>query len=99
MRQLSPQAQLEYKEGDPEWCADDQVSYETQAKVLGIRLLVSWLVGLKPDFEHYASPVLRLLDAVLAHDGDLQGDDNIRYSYCGSSSLRLGEEFWKQQKK
>ena len=41
MRQLSPQAQLEYKEGDPEWCADDQVSYETQAKVLGIRLLVS----------------------------------------------------------
>lgn len=80
-------AQLEYKEGDPEWCADDQVSYETQAKVLGIRLLVSWLVGLKSDFEHYASPVLRLLDAVLAHDGDLQGDDNI--SAHDRSRLRL----------
>ena len=74
----SHQAKEEYSEGDPEWCSDDQVSYETQAKVLGLRLLVSWLVGLETDFEHFASPVLRLLDMVLAHDGDLQGDDHIR---------------------
>ena len=73
------QAQSEYQEGDPEWCPDDQVSYETQAKVLGIRLLVSWLAGLQSDFERYANPVLQLLDTVLAHDGDLQGDDNVRY--------------------
>ena len=72
------QAQEEYREGDPEWCSDDQVSYEAQAKVLGLRLLVSWLAGLESDFEHFANPVLRLLDMVLAHDGDLQGDDNIR---------------------
>ena len=54
------------------------MSYETQAKVLSIRLLVSWLAGLQSDFEHFASPVFRLLDMLLAHDGDLQGDDNIR---------------------
>lgn len=76
----SSQAQSEYQEGDPEWCSDDQVSYETQAKVLGIRLLISWLVGLQADFERYANPVLQLLDTVLTHDGDLQGDDNIRYN-------------------
>ena len=81
------QAHLEYREGDPEWCSDEQVSFETQAKVLGIRLLVSWLVGLESDFEHFASPVLRLLDMVLAHDGDLQGDDNIRYCIHISHSL------------
>ena len=73
-----PQAEGEYQQGDPEWCADDQVSYEAQAKVKGIRLLVSWLTGLQSDYDHWASPVLRLLDTVLAHDGDLQGDDNIR---------------------
>ena len=54
------------------------MSYETKAKVLGIRLLVSWLVGLTSDHEHWGSPVLRLLDTVLAHDGDLQGEDNVR---------------------
>jgi sister-chromatid-cohesion protein PDS5 len=80
-------AKEEYREGDPEWCSDDQVSYETQAKVLGLRLLVSWLVGLETDFEHFASPVLRLLDMVLAHDGDLQGDDHI--SARDRSRLRL----------
>ena len=89
---FSVQARAEYKEGDPEWCPDDQVSYETRAKVLGIGLLVSWLVGLKTDFEHYARPVLRLLDTVLAHDGDLQGDDNIRYrSVCPREMEGEGE--------
>jgi sister-chromatid-cohesion protein PDS5 len=84
---VEDRAQLEYREGDPEWCSDEQVSFETQAKVLGIRLLVSWLVGLESEFEHFASPVLRLLDMVLAHDGDLQGDDNI--SAHDRSRLRL----------
>ena len=88
---FSAQAQAEYREGDPEWCPDGQVSYETRAKVLGVGLLVSWLVGLKTDFEHYARPVLRLLDTVLAHDGDLQGDDNIRYrSVCPREREREG---------
>ena len=27
------QAQQEYQEGEPEWCEDDEVSYETQTKV------------------------------------------------------------------
>ena len=84
------QAQSEYREGDPEWCSDDQVSHETQAKVLGIRLLSSWLVGLESDFEHFSSPVFRLLDMILAHDGDLQGEDNIR------QELSQNHESWIQ---
>ena len=74
----SPQDQDEYREGEPEWAPDDQVSYEIQVKVQGVRLLVNWLTGLKSEWDHYGSPVLRLLDTVLAHDGDLQGEDNVR---------------------
>jgi len=43
-----------------------------------MKLLVCWLLGLQADHEKSSHPVLRLLDTVLAHDGDLQGDDNIR---------------------
>lgn len=47
-------------------------------QVLGIKLLVKWLLGLASDHEKSSTPVLRLLTTVLAHDGDLQGEDNVR---------------------
>ena len=47
-------------------------------QVFGMKLLVCWLLGLQSDQEKASHPVLRLLDTVLAHDGDLQGDDNVR---------------------
>lgn len=71
-------ARGEYVEGDPEWCEDESVSAEARNKVLGIKLLVGWLLGLQAEQEKASQPVLRLLDTLLAHDGDLQGDDNIR---------------------
>ena len=51
------------------------------SQVLGIKLLVKWLLGLTSDYEKSSNPVLRLLTTVLAHDGDLQGDDNVRSVY------------------
>lgn len=50
-------------------------------QVLGIKLLVKWLLGLTSDYEKSSNPVLRLLTTVLAHDGDLQGDDNVRSAF------------------
>lgn len=41
-------------------------------------MLIKWLLGLTADYEKSSNPVLRLLTTVLAHDGDLQGEDNIR---------------------
>ena len=76
-----------YKDGDPEWCEDSSVSFETQAKVLGIKVLVLWLLGIDRNHKKLAVPVFRLLDTVLAHDGDLQGQDNI--SASDRSRLRL----------
>ena len=37
-----------------------------------------WLLGIDQNHKKLAVPVLRLLETVLAHDGDLQGEDNIR---------------------
>ena len=48
------------------------------SQVLGIKLLVKWLLGLTSDYEKSSNPVLRLLTTILAHDGDLQGEDNVR---------------------
>jgi len=84
---VTDRAEQEYQEGAEEWCEDDQVSYEARTKVLGMKLLVCWLLGLQADHEKSSHPVLRLLDTVLAHDGDLQGDDNI--SAPDRSRLRL----------
>ena len=47
-------------------------------QILGLKLLVAWLLGLQSDYDKASQPVVRLLDTVLAHDGDLQGEDNIR---------------------
>ena len=56
-----------------------QLTLRSKPQVFGMKLLVCWLLGLQSDQEKASHPVLRLLDTVLAHDGDLQGDDNVRY--------------------
>eukprot|EP00731_Ephydatia_muelleri_P031203 Em0022g717a len=76
-----------YNEGNPEWSEESSVSFETQAKVLGIKVLVLWLLGIDRNHKKLAVPVFRLLDTMLAHDGDLQGQDNI--SAPDRSRLRL----------
>ena len=50
-----------------------------------MKLLVCWLLGLKSDFEKSSQPVLKLLSTVLAHDGDLQAEDNIRLVFVAST--------------
>lgn len=51
--------------------------------MLGIKLLVNWLLGLvsslagAKDMEKNCRAVLKLLDATLVSDGDLQAADNI----------------------
>lgn len=83
----------EFVEGDKEWGDDNLISYETKVKVLGMKLLVNWLLGLstmppgRPEFEKNCKAVLQLLDTTLTHNGDLQDVDNI--AACDRSRLRL----------
>ncbi|XP_012945070.1 sister chromatid cohesion protein PDS5 homolog A-B isoform X1 [Aplysia californica] len=53
------------------WCADHQVSEETQAKIQAMKLLVRWLLGLKSNTSNSGTSTLRLLYTVIIHDGDL----------------------------
>jgi len=69
------------------WCEDRDVTHETQAKVKGIRLLVKWLKGQDSPHKTYIQPVLRLLDSILAHKGDLQQQGCVSAADC--SRLRL----------
>ena len=45
----------------------------------GHKLMVRWLLGLNHDEEQFAKPVVKLFDCTLANDGDLNGEDNIKY--------------------
>ena len=59
-------------ESEGEWCEDRDVTQETQTKIKGIRLLVKWLRGRQGNHKSSVQPVLRLLDSMLTHKGDLQ---------------------------
>lgn len=74
-------------ESESSWCDDRDVTHETQAKIKGIRLLVKWLRGQDRNHKTYVQPVLRLLDSMLAHKGDLQQQGCVRAADC--SRLRL----------
>uniref|UniRef100_A0A672FE83 PDS5 cohesin associated factor B n=1 Tax=Salarias fasciatus TaxID=181472 RepID=A0A672FE83_SALFA len=54
------------------WVPDDEVSPETQAKVIqGIKLMVRWLLGVKNNQSKSGNSTLRMLTAILHSDGDL----------------------------
>ncbi|KAL9973177.1 hypothetical protein ACROYT_G019595 [Oculina patagonica] len=74
-------------ESQSAWCEDRDVTQETQAKIKGIRLLVKWLRGREANHKPSAQPVLKLLDSVLAHKGDLQQQGCVSAPDC--SRLRL----------
>ena len=59
-------------ESEGEWCEDRDVTQETQTKIKGIHLLVKWLRGRQGNHKSSVQPVLRLLDSMLTHKGDLQ---------------------------
>lgn len=69
------------------WCEDRDVTQETQAKIKGIHLLVKWLRGQDKNHKTYVQPVLRILDSMLAHKGDLQQQGCVSPADC--SRLRL----------
>ena len=54
------------------------VSFYTLCQIKGIRLLVKWLRGREGNHKPSAQPVLRLLDSMLAHKGDLQQQGCVR---------------------
>ena len=45
----------------------------------GHKLMVRWLLGLNHDEQQFAAPVVKIFDCTLANDGDLNGEDNIRW--------------------
>lgn len=74
-------------ESEGEWCEDRDVTQETQTKIKGIRLLVKWLRGRQGNHKSSVQPVLRLLDSMLTHKGDLQQQGCVKAADC--SRLRL----------
>ena len=54
------------------------ISFYTLCQIKGIRLLVKWLRGREGNHKPSAQPVLRLLDSMLAHKGDLQQQGCVR---------------------
>ncbi|KAJ7363327.1 Sister chromatid cohesion protein PDS5 A [Desmophyllum pertusum] len=74
-------------ESESAWCEDRNVTQETQAKIKGIHLLVKWLRGREGNQKSSAQPVLRMLDTMLLHKGDLQNQGCVSAADC--SRLRL----------
>ena len=58
-------------------------------QIKGIRLLVKWLRGQDRNHKTYVQPVLRLLDSMLAHKGDLQQQGCVRYCRKVDSNCKI----------
>jgi len=56
---------------DESWCSDHMISEETNAKMMAMKLLVRWLLGVKSNTSSSGTSTLRLLYTVILHDGDL----------------------------
>lgn len=81
------------------WYADHLVSEETQAKVLAMKMLVRWLLGLRSNAGNSATSTLRLLYTVIIHEGDLMERGKINKPelarlrlQAGCCMLKLAEE-------
>ncbi|KAI8502919.1 Sister chromatid cohesion protein PDS5 A [Branchiostoma belcheri] len=53
------------------WCEDDQVSEESQAKIIALKLIVNWLLGMKSNENSSCTSTFRLLHAMIKNRGDL----------------------------
>eukprot|EP00106_Octopus_bimaculoides_P000507 XP_014767949.1 PREDICTED: sister chromatid cohesion protein PDS5 homolog B-like [Octopus bimaculoides] len=81
------------------WYADHAISEETQAKVLAMKMLVRWLLGLRNNAGNSATSTLRLLYTVIIHEGDLMERGKINKPelarlrlQAGCCMLKLAEE-------
>ncbi|XP_071847616.1 sister chromatid cohesion protein PDS5 homolog A-B-like [Apostichopus japonicus] len=69
------------------WCLDDQLSEETQGKLLAIKVLVHWLLGLRRNISGSVISTIRLLTTMLKNDGDLM--ERKKIGRADMSRLRL----------
>ncbi|XP_070552644.1 sister chromatid cohesion protein PDS5 homolog B-like [Ptychodera flava] len=69
------------------WCADDDVSEETNVKIRAMKLLVRWLIGLRSNDQGSGTSTVRLLTTMIRNDGDLMEKGKV--SPAEKSRLRL----------
>uniref|UniRef100_UPI00358F06DF sister chromatid cohesion protein PDS5 homolog B n=1 Tax=Myxine glutinosa TaxID=7769 RepID=UPI00358F06DF len=81
------------------WTPDDEVSYETKAKIQAIKLMVRWLLGMRNNQSKSGTSTLRLLCALIHSDGDLTEQGKISKSdmsrlrlAAGCAMLKLSQE-------
>ncbi|XP_078602291.1 sister chromatid cohesion protein PDS5 homolog A-B-like [Branchiostoma floridae x Branchiostoma japonicum] len=71
VKDLLMQDRNEKKATTSSWCEDDQVSFETQAKIIALKLIVNWLLGMKNNDGNSCTSTFRLLHAMIKNKGDL----------------------------
>ncbi|KAJ8028379.1 Sister chromatid cohesion protein PDS5-like B-B [Holothuria leucospilota] len=69
------------------WCHDDQLCEETQGKLLAIKVLVHWLLGLGRNISGSVISTIRLLTTMLKNEGDLM--ERKKIGRADMSRLRL----------
>uniref|UniRef100_A0A8C4NHP8 PDS5 cohesin associated factor B n=1 Tax=Eptatretus burgeri TaxID=7764 RepID=A0A8C4NHP8_EPTBU len=81
------------------WTPDDEVSFETKAKIQAIKLMVRWLLGMRNNQSKSGTSTLRLLCALIHSDGDLTEQGKISKSdmsrlrlAAGCAMLKLSQE-------
>ncbi|VDP71500.1 unnamed protein product, partial [Echinostoma caproni] len=59
------------------WLPDGCIPQITRAKISALKLMASWLRGLKNEVKPVAQAVIRLLHRIIIHEGDLTREGNL----------------------